>query len=45
MFRKVKKVGSEQLTKYLTKYCTNIQHYLRIPKVKEIEGNGLLPES
>jgi hypothetical protein len=31
----VKKVGSEQLVKYLTKCFTNIQHYLQLPKSKD----------
>jgi len=44
----VKKVGSEQVIKYLTKnkYFTNFQHYLHLPEVHQIfEGKCLLLES
>lgn len=42
----VKKVGSEQVIKYLTKYCTNILNYLQLLKVHQgFEGKGLLLES
>ena len=42
----VKRVESEQVIKYLTKYCTNIQNCIQLSKVHQgFEGKGLFLES